>query len=398
MASIRKRGKNSYNIRVSNGYDMDGNHKFAEITYRPTATTPKAIEKEVEQFAKDFENRVLSDGFYEGEKIKFSDFVKTWKSDWAESHLSEGQIEQYESSLEMHIIPEIGNILISKINSLQIQNIITRLNKANYSPKTVRRIITSLNSVMKYAYKMNIIETNPVDRCELPRLKQSDDLHFFTANQAKTFIKALDGEYEFSYGKRKRKRTDGTEYSIQEYRAKHKISLMFKVYFVLAIYGGFRRGEMVALTWEDIDFKNNVISINKAATELKGKQIIKDTKTKSGRRDLVMPQVCFDLLSEWKIKEKDICASCGEDWVGKPYSDFDKNWIFIQKNGKQMDLHTPSHKFKEILDMYSASVQEEDQLPYIRLHDLRHTSASLLLAENVDIETVSVDRGIPMPQ
>ncbi|MDO4207592.1 MAG: tyrosine-type recombinase/integrase, partial [Lachnospiraceae bacterium] len=64
--------------------------------------------------------------------------------------------------------------------------------------------------------------------------------------------------------------------------------------------------------------------------------------------------------------------------------------VFTQiETGKRMDVATPSHKFKDILDRYNASAPEGEKLPQIRLHDLRHTSATLLLSNNMDIETVS---------
>ena len=86
----------------------------------------------------------------------------------------------------------------------------------------------------------------------------------------------------------------------------------------------------------------------------------------------------------------EMAVSLGSKWEGLRGDDYDKNSVFITDTGSQMCVDTPSHKFKEILDMYNATVEDESKkLPIIRLHDLRHTSATLLLSENCDIETVS---------
>jgi integrase len=77
-------------------------------------------------------------------------------------------------------------------------------------------------------------------------------------------------------------------------------------------------------------------------------------------------------------------------WKGYTGKEFDRNFIFIQmETGMPMDVGTPTHKFKEILKMYNETHGSENQLPEITLHELRHTSATLLLANGTDIETVS---------
>ena len=77
---------------------------------------------------------------------------------------------------------------------------------------------------------------------------------------------------------------------------------------------------------------------------------------------------------------------------GKTPDSFDENTVFIQNKaiGQPLNLSSPGHKFHEIIDLYNATCKKEaDKLPHIRLHDLRHTGATLLLGNNTDIETVS---------
>ena len=151
---------------------------------------------------------------------------------------------------------------------------------------------------------------------------------------------------------------------------------------------------MLALTWNDIDFENKCIKVNKALvrTREQGK-IVKDTKTVAGNRDIKLPDECFKLLREWKTEQMEICLEVGSKWEGFRGSEFDNNFIFIQTEtniGQCMDTDTPYNKFKEIIRLYNDTVSDpKDKLPEIRLHDLRHTSATLLLAQGVDIETVA---------
>ncbi len=170
-------------------------------------------------------------------------------------------------------------------------------------------------------------------------------------------------------------------------------SLQWRVYFFIAIFGGLRRGEVCALTWEDIDFSKHVIKINKAFANTKNGQILKAPKTDSAIRDLTLPDFCFDMLAELKKEQLQKVLLMGTAWNGHRNNEednYNQNYVFTQYDGQPVNLSTPSHKFKEIIDMYNSTCEKEkDKLPNIRLHDLRHTNATLLLSQNTDIETVS---------
>ena len=249
------------------------------------------------------------------------------------------------------------------------------------------------------------MKENPCTRCDdLPTIetKSGNDLSFFTEDQARRFLKnALTMEYDYTIRSHTRKlEKTGETYDVPEYTEKRKVPLQWRIYFTMAIYGQMRRGEMCALTWDDIDFENHVISINKAVREVKGLgRVIKEPKTKAGIRDLIMPSDLFELLKEWKKEQVKLCVSLGTAWKGHRTTtlkdgtkdSFGKNALFIQKeNGLPIDVSTPYHKFGEIVDYYNQQCKnEKDRLPKIRLHDLRHTGATLLLGKNADIETVS---------
>ena len=107
-------------------------------------------------------------------------------------------------------------------------------------------------------------------------------------------------------------------------------------------------------------------------------------------RTITVPVDCIHLLILWRKEQMQLAWNMGETWKGYYGRDFDKNFIFIQpETGLPMNVSTPTHKFKEILKLYNDTHELEDQLPDISLHELRHTSATLLLANGTDIETVS---------
>lgn len=390
MARIEKR-KDSYRITVSCGYDIHGKQVRETTTYKPKATTPKAIEKEVNQYAMEYEKRVKEGKLFEGEKTTFYEVTMQWKKNYAIPNLSKGNVENQMYYLNKWVFDSIGNMNISSIKAIHLQNIFDDMNSKGYAPRTIKLVSSSISSVMNYAYRLEIIESNPLKRCKLPSIKSDNDLHYFTLEQAQQFLKALDIKYPVTMKEHEsiNRITKKTQH-ISSYTQYVGIPFQYKVLFSLAIYGGFRKGEILALTWNDIDFEHNTIYIRHNTAHSRDGQYIKEPKTETSKREIVLPKQCFDLLKEWYEQEKNLANELGTQWQGKHGKAFKSSFIFIQSNGKQMYLTTPNHKFKEIISNYNKLVDDETKkLPNIRFHDLRHTSATLLLSENVDIETVS---------
>lgn len=396
MATIRPVENGKYKITVSNGRDLNDKQIRKTVTYTPKAKTPKAIEKEVEKFAQDFEDRLKNGDYLSGDEITFREFVKIWEKNYIDrSNRSVRVKEEYKERIEGRVLKELGHMKMSKIKATHVDNIIHRMTDEGKSPATVRQYFIAINSVFKYAFKKEIIRENPCLRCDdLPTSEADTDLHYFTLEQAKRFLGALDQEFPFVVKARKRKDSSGEEYTVKSYTTTRKISPMWKAYFYLAIYGGFRRGELIALNWEDIDFDKRSVRITKSVTKTRTQgQIIKDPKTPKSIREIKLPRECFEILKDWKKEEISLMWKLGSAWEGYRGKDFDRNSVFIRlDNGERMDVDTPTHKFKEIVQMYNETLPEDKEdlvLPDIRLHDLRHTSATLLLASNTDIETVS---------
>lgn len=385
MANIEKRG-DTYRIRVFAGKTADGKLIYQRMTYKPTAKSEKAREKEVQKQAALFEEKVKS-GAVIPSKITFSKFYQTWLTDGAADHLTERTRQDYCANIKKYGVSVFGNIEIGKINAITCQKLIKHLS-ATLAPATVRKIVASLDAVFNHAYKMQMIPENPFRRCDLPKMKRQrpDDLHYFTAEQTRRFLQAIGEPYSTVY----------TRYG-KIFTESHTMSLQLQCFFNLAIYGGFRRGELLALTWEDIDFQSHTININKAMSEVrtekksKWKQVTKGPKTESSRRSIEVPMHCFTLLARWKAEERKIMLLLDSSWQGPDIWHFDSNFVFVQMDtGRQMCSSTPYLAFKRFIERYNESVEDpKTKLPEIRLHDLRHTTATLLLAEGTDIETVS---------
>lgn len=251
---------------------------------------------------------------------------------------------------------------------------------------------------MRTAVRWNVIEENPCDKAELPRERnKSNDVKHFTLEQAMTFLEAMDKPYSVPFKGHKITVPSGKVIELDTYIKERMLPIQFKIFYRLSLFGGLRKGELIALTWQDIDFENNTLSITKSAGHVQEGQTIKATKTVNSNRIIPIPKTEIDLLSRWKTEQKNFMLTVGSKWEGYRGKEFDKNNVFIQMNvnyGKTMNVSTPYRKFVDSNNYYNQTIEkEENKLPVIPLHGLRHTCATLNIALGTDIKTVQAILG-----
>jgi len=397
LASIRKRG-DSYKITVSNGYDTSGKQIRETTTFTPDSNmTEKQNKKALEHFAYEFEEKVRNGSYLSGEKINLKDFSEKWLKEYATQQLEKTTVTFYKQSLDQKILPALGHIKLAKLQPMHLQSFYNNLledgirmdgKKGGYSPATIKKYHAIISSILSTAIQWQVIDKNPCDRVTPPRNKNiTDDVKHFTLEQTERFLYALEMDYTTEYKAHSRKDDTGKRYTVPAYTETRSIPTQFKILYQIAVYGGLRRGELVALKWDDIDFENNTINITKAMGYTGSETYEKAPKTRSSIRVIKIPKPIMEQLRKYKKEQQELRLSLGDQWQGE-------NHLFIQWNGKQMHIATPYHTFKDIIAKYNKTVTDESQqLPSIPLHGLRHTSATLLISENVDVRTVSARLG-----
>ncbi len=399
MASIRKRG-NSYQITVSCGRDTQDRKITRTVTYRPELCTAKGhlksestIQKEVATYAADFERKVITGQYTEGESLTFEKYSKKYLTEYAEQYQAPRTLEETRRSIGL-FAHDFGYMTLANLNPLFLQEYVNSMQTAKkasgqqgtLSHGTVKRRMSVLSAMLSQAVRWNLISYNPMDRVQIKRTNHgpvTEKPMCFTQQQAEIFLSILDNPLLYQYGSRQRKDHFGNIYSIQEYQASHKICSQLKLFFYLAMFTGCRRGELIALTWTDIDFDASTVSITKSTCRSNGQIITKATKTKGSVRKISVPAAVLSLAKQWKIDQIRYRLTIGSQWCGDDY-------VFIRWNGLQMGLETPYNAFRRIITNYNEHRAENaPELPQIPLHGLRHTAATLLIGHGVDIRTVS---------
>ena len=391
MASIQKRG-DAYSIRVCVGRDVYGKQIWKTTTFTPPAgLTPKKRQKAVEVFAVEFEQKCRNGKLLDGEKITLKDFIERWRSERAEQELQPGTLDKYNDVINHFILPALGHLKLTEIKPHSINKFLVDLTKdgcrhdgkpGGYSKGTIHKISNVLSSILRTATEWEVIERNPCDPVRVKAEDTADKIKFFTPQQTAVFLDYI--EHPFTIRTRGHSRVDdtGKAYVVGDYTSTKELPTQLKVLFTLAIYSGLRKGEILALKWEDVDFENNTVAVTKAAAMVKGEQIVKVPKTRNSYRVVSIPHSVTEKLRKLQLEQTRYRLSVGDYWQGE-------GWVFTQDNGRMMNYSTPYKSLQDILTHYNADKAEADKLPMIPFHGLRHTTATLQIAAGTDVRTVS---------
>lgn len=350
MATIRKRG-DSYQIRVSVGYDTKGNHKEQAMTWKPEpGMTQRQIEKELNRQAVMFGEACMHG--YKASAVKFEELSEEWFEEYAKPNL---RSTTYERMLQLRhrVYPAIGHLRIDKITVRQLQAFVNSLAKegANekngkpLAPKTIRHNLSFISDVFSYAVRMELISDNPCSKVVIPKGKVKEK-QIYSQEEMELLLTRLMGE-----------------------------PVKYKAFFYLIAYSGFRRSEMLGLEWKDIDFENNIISVRRTSNYTAERGIYTDTtKTKRSQRTLKISPFIMDILRELKGEQDAEALRLGDKWV-------ETDRLFTKWNGEEMNNQTPYGWLKEFC--------EKNDMPFYGIHSFRHFAASSLISARLDVTTVS---------
>jgi integrase len=335
---IIKRSKNSYSIKVSLGRDA------AKAKYKYQWVTVKGTKKDAEKRLSELLNQLDNGTFIKPGKTTLGEYLERWLKEYCWPNLSPRTSEGYESIIRCHLIPALGKIPLTQLKPEHLQRYYSeKLLGGRYDGKgalthtTVSHHHTCIHRALKMALRWGLINRNPADSIAAPR-PQSSEMHTMNEDEVNRFLNAADNTpyYELFY---------------------------------LALYTGMRRSELLALKWFDVDLLLCQISVTHSLHHLRtGEIIFRQPKTAKGRRMISLSPSVALLLQEYKDKQSIRRAMMGTELK-------DEDLIFSDFQGKPLLPDTVSHFWLKLIRRIG--------LEKIRLHDARHTHASLLLKAGI---------------
>lgn len=421
MATIQKRGK-SYRIRAYVGYDNEGKQIERTTTWSPPAgMTDRQAEKEAARQAVLFEERIRNGEACNG-KIKFADFAEQWLSTYARPQLRPRTIARYEELL-VRIRTAIGHLPLEKIRPTHLLDFYKSLSesepinsryqctvdlKALLKEKQLTKATFSALSGVSLTTLGTVFQKKPVSRCSAAKICNSLDVsltslfHPSNPNQVLSpstvqryhslICKILNDAVHWQLipynpcARISAPKSSAPEIAyLDDDQAKALMKLLrslpshYRRSYALELLTGLRRGELLGLEWKDIDFEQKTVQICRTSQYLPGRGIYTDTtKNQSSQRIVMISDQIVRLLQEqyqWQQLQK---KTLGDAWI-------ENDRVVTMPDGSPMRPDHFSSHFKKIV--------KESGLPDIHLHSLRHTYATLCIANGEALTAVAAQLG-----
>jgi len=412
---IERRGENSFRLIVSSGTAPDGKRIVYKKTIKvsPAMTESKKI-KEAEKALAAFITEIELGEYKKPTTLSFDDLFEKWiASHQGDKRLAPKTEARYREMYNLRIKDYFSKCKLENIDTDVLDEFFINLRKSKrkdgkegfLSEQSVKHHYRLLSAVFSYAYRKRLIKSNPMVFTEPVDAKQKQT-DCFDETQVSILIDAVE-----------------------------QAELKFKVITHLAIASGCRLGELVGLTWDDINLERRTINIvrtaqyisdfNKAEflekyssyfedllnqniveiiesrentiklldSLLDRKIIIKSPKTEKSSRTITLPDTVIQLLSQYQREQKIKQIKAANKW-NRGFG-----WVFTDDFGDIMHPYTPSKWFHKFIKSYNKGIVENEKikkeqkaellLKEISFHGLRHTSASLLISKGQDVVTVS---------
>ena len=324
--TVRQRGDDRWEDRVVVGYDDSCLPKTKNVL----ANTKRECQEKLRQLTEGMVGR-------NDRKVKPDMLFGDWLCYWYETHskptLRASTRNNYENVIHNHVLPEIGKISLHKLSQNDLQQFYGRLKK-NGRKRLTEQYVAGLSDRM--FRKCFSVRTNPAIGCKLPP-KKAKEMQVLDREELQKFLiqAQADGYYEL---------------------------------FLLDICTGLRRGELIALQWEDLNFETGVLTVNKQAYTVNGELQIIPPKTNASVRKLVLPPAVLAVLREYRKK-------------------VDSRWMFPSPVKADRPI-TPGVARRRL-----QTILERADCKRVRFHDQRHTFATLALENGMDVKTLSAMLG-----
>jgi integrase len=339
--TIRRRGKNSWEVAVSAGFDPVTGKRVR--IWRTVRGTRKDAERELARLLREVETGVALDPG----RATVGEWLQAWLSQ-KRPQLASKTFERYEQVVRLHLLPALGRVPLRKLHPQHVRALHAQLLEAGLHPRTVLHVHRVLHTALEDALRQEVVGRNVCDAVRPPRVPVRE-VTVPTEEQLVKLLRAVRGT-------------------------------RLEVPVVLAALCGLRRGEVLGLRWEDVDFDRGVLMVRRSLEVTRAGLQLKETKT--GRaRAVALPAQVLRLLRAHRRRQAEGRLRAGPSWT-------DHGLVCPGRDGGPWHPTSFSHEFAALA--HSVGLR-------LRFHDLRHAHASYLLRTGADVRTVAARLGHSTP-
>ncbi len=306
----------------------------------------KTREEVVEKLARALHEASLG-VFSDPGKVTLGEWLGTWLETYKRGKLRPTTLANYSTAIRAYVLPALGSVPLRQLTPAALQGLYNALSARGLSARTVRLVHVVLNASLKQAVKNGLLVRNPAEATEPPKVKRAG-VRALSREEVEAFLKAAKEDRLYAA-------------------------------FALALKTGLRRGEILGLKWEDVDFEKGTLKVSRALVEAKDPETGKtrlyfqEPKTEKSKRVIPLTRDLVALLKAHKARQNEERL-----YFGGAYED--GGLVFCTELGKPIWPRNLLRTFHRLL--------KKAGLEHHRLHALRHTFATLLLASGEELKNV----------
>lgn len=277
------------------------------------------------------------------EDQSMSAFLTNWLQDTVRQRVRERTHIRYRQLIELQVLPVLGNIKLQKLSPQHLQKLYNQKLEEGYAPQTVKHIHRVLHRALKDALRWQLVSRNVCDAVDAPRVPRKE-MRVLTGDQAQQLLEAAKGD-------------------------------LLEALYVLALTTGMRQGELLGLKWEDVYITLGTVQVRRTIARLPGKGFtVSEPKSAKSRRKIHLTRLAVEALKRHRTRQSESRLAARLAWS-------EQGWVFCNAVGKPIEAGNMIRRsFRPILDKAG--------LPAIRFHDLRHSTATLLLSLGIHAKVV----------
>jgi integrase len=337
--SIYQMKDGRWRAAVTIGRDESG--KVKRKVY--TAATRHAVSDELTKALRDMQLGIP----IVSEKQTVERFLNHWLDEIVKCRVRPKTLRTYSDLVRKHIAPALGTVPLGKLSPQRVRSFLNVKLETGFSPRTVKHLLVTLRGALAVAVKDGQIPRNVAALVDPPRTVRHE-VQAFNPEQARAFLDAVQGS-------------------------------RLEAAFTAAVAVGMRQGEILGLQWADVDLETGRLAVCAALQRVDKKLIRVEPKSTRSRRTILLPAVCVAALARNKAQQDEDRKWAGTRWRETGY-------VFTTRIGTPMDPRDLLREYYAITRPKPKKEGEEPpKLPFpkIRFHDLRHSAATLLLAQGV---------------
>jgi integrase len=314
------------------------NHRGRPIRKTVSATTRSAAVRKLHEL-----QRQLDDGLPPPDaSMTVAQLMQRWHDDVIRHQEVRSTVDNYKSVADHHIVPVLGRKRLKELAPGDVDQLMAMKMDSGLSVSTVRRIRSVLAQALTQAIRWGSVNRNVASLTRGPRQTRKEG-RTFTPSQARSLLASLQG-----------------------HRNEALYSLMLST--------GLRRGEALGLRWDDLDFDDGMLLVQRQLKREGGRLVLADTKTAKSRRAVNLPTPMIAVLKAHRVRQAEDRLKLGSAWT-------DSGYVFTTSIGTPIDPRNLYRDFK--------GVCRDAGLGNWHPHELRHSAASLMLAQGVKLQVVS---------